>query len=284
MSAPANRPPACVHVDLDGGPDVFAAHGWAWPLSGDPLFASGMARALELFEVEGIRATFFAVARDLDDRQKRPLLEEAVRRGHAIGSHSVTHRPTARLGSGDKRSEVFDSKARLEAELGVAVEGFRAPGFHIDRETLELVAEAGYRYDSSLFPSAADAAKVRLERVPPAPHAPLAGQALLELPLPAHPGPVPFHPSYSLVLGQWWFRRGLARTTPGAPLVLLCHLTDFAEPLPAEALPGLRARLFTISHRSARAKADALRRMLERVRRGYELGDTAALLTAAGAA
>lgn len=269
-------PAAVVHVDLDGGRDVFAAHGWAWRLSDDPLFATGLAGALDLFDAEGVRATFFAVARDLHDPQKRPLLEEVVRRGHAVGSHSRTHRLLTRLPREDKRREIADSRAELAAELGTSVDVFRAPGFAVDRESLELVAEAGYRADSSLFPTAACARRAGLERIPAGVHRPLAESELLELPMPAHaPLPLPFHPSYALVLGVAWFRVGLALARRrGEPLVLLFHLTDFAEPLPADALPGRRARLWTLSHRSAEKKRAACARMLARVRASYRLVPT----------
>ncbi len=276
------RTQASVHVDLDGGADIFAAHGWTYELEGDPMFASGLANALDFFDVEDARATFFVIARDLGDLAKRPLLEEIVRRGHAVASHTTTHRLLPTLSTEEKRREVFESKARIEAELGVEVEGFRAPGFAIDRESLELVAEAGYAYDSSLFPTQRDAAKTRLQGVLPFPHRPLEGRELIEVPMPSHGRmPFPFHPSYSLVLGTWYFRLGLRRTEHGVPLVLLFHLTDFAEPLPYEAIGGVGKKLFTISHLSARTKRERCRKMLARVRRDYELVPTRALFESA---
>jgi peptidoglycan/xylan/chitin deacetylase (PgdA/CDA1 family) len=271
-----------LHVDLDGGADVFAVHGWRYDLAGDPMFASGLANALDFLDAERVRATFFVIARDLDVPAKRELLDEIVRRGHDVASHSVTHRHLTRLPSDEKRREIADSRARIEAELGVPVEGFRASGFDIDRESLELVADAGYRWDSSLFPNAYFARRAGLAELADRPSRPLEGRDLVELPLPAHaPLPVPFHPSYSLVLGLPWFRLGLARfERRRAPLVLLFHLTDFADPLPTAALPGLRGRVFTLSFRSAETKRRRCAAMLARVRRGFTIGRTADLLDA----
>ena len=61
----------------------------------------------------------------------------------------------------------------------------------------------------------------------------------------------------------------------GAPLVLLFHLTDFAEPLPG--VTGKR-KLFTLSHLSGERKRARCRSMLERVRGHYRVETTEALL------
>lgn len=276
---PGNPPqPAVVHVDLDGAAAIFGAHGWDWPVADDPLFESGLSNALDFFDIVGVRATLFTIARDLESDVRRNLLREAVARGHRIGSHTVTHRRLRELASDDKRREIFESRERLQSVLGVEVEGFRAPEYSIDREVLELVAEAGYRYDSSLFPSPEFAARVAVDRVAPEPHEALPG--LWELPLPAHrPMPYPFHPCYSLVLGRWYFRLGLRRhRRQGVPFVLLFHLTDFADPLPPGRIPGWKGRIFTLSHLDAERKNRRCRGMWDLVTREYEVMDTSTLL------
>jgi hypothetical protein len=98
--------------------------------------------------------------------------------------------------------------------------------------------------------------------------------------MPAYrPLPWPFHPSYSLVLGTWYFRLGLrAFRRSHAPLVLLFHLTDFAEPLREAILPNRRARLFTLSHLDSGAKRQRCRQMLNMVAREYRLAATSELL------
>ena len=82
------------------------------------------------------------------------------------------------------------------------------------------------------------------------PFRPLADRSLLELPLPSYsPLPLPYHPSYAIMLGSWYFRLGESRFRGrGAPLVLVFHLTDLSDPVPDELLPGWKARLFTLSH------------------------------------
>lgn len=268
-------------MDLDGGAHVFRAHGWRYGASADTMFETGLRTALDFFAEAGVQATLFVIAEDLAEPRKLELLRDAVRRGHDIASHSVTHRKLPALERGEKWREIFESRERLAQSLGVDVKGFRAPGFAIDHESLQMVAEAGYQYDSSLFPATGLANRVGVVALSASPHRLFADGPLVELPMPAYrPLPFPFHPCYSLVLGAWYFRLGLRlfRRTR-APLVLLFHLTDFADPLPRASLPHRLARVYTLSHLSSEAKRQRCGLMLNIVAREYQLSPTGMLLS-----
>jgi peptidoglycan/xylan/chitin deacetylase (PgdA/CDA1 family) len=203
-------------------------------------------------------------------------------RGHEVASHSQTHAPLAGRDSATKQQEIHGSREMIERELGVSVAGFRAPNFSIDAEALRLIAQAGYVWDSSSVggsPSPVTRSPGQAA-VPVMPHRPLPDAGLIELPLPAHrPLPFPFHASYSLVLGLRYFEWAITRfRRTAAPFVLLLHLVDFAEPLPRSRLASWAQKLYTLSHLSAVRKGAACRRMLERVRKSYEVMDTARLL------
>lgn len=277
---PSSVQPAVVHVDLDGAADIYEAHGWPYQAGSDPLFESGLRRALDFFAAAHIRATLFAIGRHLDDPRKRDLLKEAVRQGHEIASHTITHRHLDRLTSQEKRREISESRDSLSDSLGVEVEGFRAPGFRIDRESFELIGQAGYTYDSSVFPSAKFARRTGLPRLNNFPHQPIASGKLMELPLPsASPLPFPFHPCFSLVLGMRYFRGALNRfSRQGVPLVFLFHLTDFADPLPEHLTRPLGRRLYTLSYLPAEKKLTQCRRMLHFVRERFRVVTTTELL------
>jgi peptidoglycan/xylan/chitin deacetylase (PgdA/CDA1 family) len=267
MVTSRDQPLAAVHLDLDGARHIYRAHGWPYDAADDPLFESGLRGALELFARNSVKATLFVVAEDLFDTRKRTLLRDAVNAGHEIASHSLSHDTLTALDGAGKRREIAESRRSLAAELDTEVRGFRAPGFRIDRECLELVSDAGYTYDSSMLASSG-------------PHRPLPGRPVYELPVPAAgPFAFPFHPSYSLVLGHWYFRAGLKdfRRRP-SPLVLLFHLTDFAEPLPSARLRSWRQRLFTLSHLSAAHKRARCSAMLDLVGRYFSLASTSQLL------
>jgi hypothetical protein len=272
---------AAIHLDVDGATDIFQSHDWPWAYRDDPIFTTGLRGFLDLFHECSVQATLFVVARDVDEPSKRSLLEEAVRHGHEIASHTVTHRHLPKLSSSEKREEIFRSKDSLEQALGVRVSGFRAPGYLLDRESMELLVEAGYVYDSSAFATRAHAHRLRLPvHTLDKPHFPLAGRDFVEWPMPDHrPSPVPFNPSYALLFGLWYYRWGLGRyRAAGTPLALLFHLIDAADPLASDRLRGVASRVYTLSHRSASAKRARCRRMIELVAKSYRITTTRELV------
>ena len=270
-------PAATVHVDLDGAQDIFEGRGWGYSAADDPLFETGMRHCLDFLAANGIRATLFVIARSLRDPRKRALIDEAARAGHEMASHTVHHRYLTQLDTQGKREEIRVSREFMEQELGVPVLGFRAPGYRIDRESLELLAECGYAWDSSVFPTAKYAAALRTPvETLRAPHTPIPGSDFVEWPMPDHrPFPLPFNPSYSLLLGDWLFRRGMLRFRAGGrPLSLLFHLIDFSEPLSADRLRGLSSRVFTLSTMGAARKRAHCQSMLDLVRHNYRVMTT----------
>lgn len=274
------RPKAVVHVDLDGVEHIYHSHGWSYEYPDDPLFESGLANMLSFFEINGIKATMFTIADDLNDSHKRELLEEAVDKGHEIASHSLTHPFFYRLSHDEKRVEIAESRAKIETQLRTSVRGFRAPNYQVDRESLDLLVDYGYEYDSSAFPMRDWAMRLETPALKQAPHRPLHDRPIMEFPLPFYkPAPFPFHPSYSLILGNNYFKWGVERyRKKGHPLVFLFHLTDFSDPLPPERLRGFSSKIYTLSHLSAETKTARCQIMLDQVKETYQLTDTSSLL------
>jgi hypothetical protein len=270
-----------VHVDLDGAQEIFEGHGWGYSHPDDRVFETGMRHFLDFLAANEVRATLFVIARAVRDRRKRTLIEEAVRAGHEIASHSLTHEYLTQLDVAGKRRQITESRDLLQQELGVAITGFRAPGYRIDRTSIELLAECGYEWDSSAFatPAYARALSIDVEMLT-RPHRPVAGSEFVEWPMPDHrPFPLPFNPSYALVLGDWLFRGGLQRfRASGRPLSLLFHLIDLADPLPADRLRGLSSKIFTLSHVTAPAKRVRCQRMLDQVSGAYRILATSAAI------
>ena len=130
----------------------------------------------------GIRATFFIVGQIA---QHNPGLIRAIHAaGHEVASHSWDHQRVHNFTPATFREDVRQSKDALEQVTGEAVVGFRAPTFSVVRQTafaLDVLAELGMRYDSSIYP-------VRHDRygVPDAPRWPFRARGgsstLLELP------------------------------------------------------------------------------------------------------
>jgi hypothetical protein len=144
-----------VQLDLDGLQTIMVDCS-AEDFSGcsDYVFHSGLDRLLEIFDRFKIRATLFVVGRDLKDPAKTAKLQAAKALGHEFGNHSDTHpRWFKRLSPAQKRREIEACHKRVEDALGVSPRGFRAPGYSISAETLPILQEFDYLYDSSVLPS-----------------------------------------------------------------------------------------------------------------------------------
>lgn len=96
---------------------------------------------------EKTRATFFVLGW-IAERLPH-VVREIHARGHEIASHGFRHDLCNTLTSSDLRNDLSDSKKLLEDITGSAVFGYRAPSFSISEETLKIVEDCGYMYDSS---------------------------------------------------------------------------------------------------------------------------------------
>jgi len=278
---PNGRTPLAIHVDLDGATHIFRAHGQSFRGPVDSIYASGMESMLALFDENAVRATLFVIAEDARDPAKRPLIAEALARGHELASHTMTHPNLLRADTATKNRELVDSKAAIEDAFGVSVSGFRAPGYAMDAESLGILGRAGYLYDSSAFPTAEFARRFQCtvgELQAPRRFDRFSG--LIELPLPGPaPNAMPLGPSLSLAFAipaaRWTLWRASKR---GIPTALLFHLIDFAAPIERAYRGDARLVLFTLSTRSAAAKRRACSRLLRFARARFSLTPTLELL------
>ncbi len=111
-------------------------------------------RALDLFDRCKIRSTFFVLGSVA--RRHPNLIKEIRNRGHELGSHGYSHRLAFAQTPAQFSREVIRSKRVLEDISGHSVLGFRAPNFSIRNDNTwayDALIEAGYKYDSSLYPT-----------------------------------------------------------------------------------------------------------------------------------
>jgi polysaccharide deacetylase family protein (PEP-CTERM system associated) len=112
-----------------------------------------VAETLEFLEEHHVKGTFFVLGRIAQDVPA--VVRSIAERGHEIASHSAEHLRLYNMSRKQVREAVLRSKKVLEDVSGTQVRGFRAPDFSINSETvfvLDLILEAGYEYDSSLYP------------------------------------------------------------------------------------------------------------------------------------
>jgi|WetSurMetagenome_2_1015567.scaffolds.fasta_scaffold232622_1 polysaccharide deacetylase family protein (PEP-CTERM system associated) len=112
-------------------------------------------RVLELFAEHRFRGTFFVLGEVAATFPS--LVRDIASQGHELGVHGYYHHQVFKLAPEAFRREVGDAKKLIEDESGLSVEGHRAPAFSIVPHTawaLDVLAEEGFRYDSSVFPIA----------------------------------------------------------------------------------------------------------------------------------
>lgn len=152
------RPIVSVSVDLDAIACYHRIHALAQAPSGEGRFAvlrRALPRLYELFSKHGIHATLFVVGGDLaEDSEGKRVLAELAKVGHEIASHSHSHPyDLVRLGRAGIAEEIDRAHAAIAEACGGPPVGFRAPGYEISAELIEVLCERGYRYDSSVFPA-----------------------------------------------------------------------------------------------------------------------------------
>lgn len=108
---------------------------------------------LEFLETYVVKGTFFVLGKvgDLLPNMVRMIAQS----GHEIASHSFEHLRLYNMSRKQIKNAITCSRKVLEDVSSSQVKGFRAPDFSINDQTihtLDLIQEAGYEYDSSLYP------------------------------------------------------------------------------------------------------------------------------------
>jgi polysaccharide deacetylase family protein (PEP-CTERM system associated) len=139
-------------------------------------------RVLALFAETGTTATFFTLGW-VAERAPR-LIRRIAEAGHEVASHGWDHQRVFTFTPEQFRADIARARTALEDAGGMPVTGYRAPSFSIDARTPwahPILAEAGYRYSSSVAPVRHD--HYGWPDAPPHPFRPLADAALIEWPI-----------------------------------------------------------------------------------------------------
>ncbi len=106
-------------------------------------------RILDLLDDYGIKASFYIpgyVAETHED-----LVRDIRRRGHEIGHHGYMHEPPATLTREQEAAVLDKGIGILERITGEKPLGYRSPSWELSEDSLALLAERGFVYDSSLM-------------------------------------------------------------------------------------------------------------------------------------
>jgi len=141
---------------------------------------------LELLEIlarTNVKATFFVLGWVAE---RQPTLVEAIAAaGHEVACHGYSHELIYRQSPEVFLEESRRAKKMLESIVGRPIHGYRAASFSIiERSTwaLDIIAELGFSYDSSIFPIYHDRYGIRGARAEPHVLRLSSGRSLVEIP------------------------------------------------------------------------------------------------------
>ncbi len=110
----------------------------------------GTPRILELLARHDIPATFFIpgwVAERNED-----LVRKVAAAGHEIAHHGYLHEPPSSLGPDEDEAAILDRGSEiLERITGERPRGYRSPSWELSADSLNLMHQRGFVYDSSLM-------------------------------------------------------------------------------------------------------------------------------------
>lgn len=186
-------------------------------------------RLLDLFDELNVHGTFFILGWVAEHCPQ--LVRRIVDRGHEPACHSHWHRLIYKLTPDEFREDTLRAKNSIEQAGGVQIFGYRAPSFSITSRSawaLDLLAELGFRYDSSVFPIRHD-----VYGVPDAPRGPFRVETpfgpIVEFPMPTFrfakgPNLPVAGGGYLRMLPYWYTKAGLQRVwREGLPAVAYVH-------------------------------------------------------------
>jgi polysaccharide deacetylase family protein (PEP-CTERM system associated) len=145
--------PVAISVDVEDGINIAMRDVFGKEMHPTDRVVSNTERILDLFERYDTKATFFTLGQIAEHYPN--LVKKIHIKGHEIGVHGYDHHRFDKMNPELARSQLSRAKALLEDLTGEGVIGHRAPAFSINEQTkwaLPLLAELGFRYDSSIMP------------------------------------------------------------------------------------------------------------------------------------
>ncbi|MDP3881853.1 MAG: polysaccharide deacetylase family protein [Nanoarchaeota archaeon] len=110
----------------------------------------GMPRLSKMLAKYKVKATFFTTC---DCMEKYPaLFKNLIKEGHEIALHGYRHERFDNLSKKEKEDRINKSLGCFKKYLRSKPLGFRAPQHSIDEDTIAILSQKGFKYDSSRTP------------------------------------------------------------------------------------------------------------------------------------
>jgi polysaccharide deacetylase family protein (PEP-CTERM system associated) len=264
-----NVQPLVVSLDIEDWPQST----WDRSLPVTPRAGDNTARVLDLLAAHGRHATLFVLGKFAE--RFPALVRRMHEEGHEVASHGYGHVEIFKQSREEFRDDVSRAKTLVEEIIGAPVFGYRAPDFSVITSTLwalEVLAEAGFRYDSSIYPIAHSRYGIASWPSEPAEVDLPTGSSIVELPIATIEmfgrrwpvGGGGYHRLLPWPVIAWAIRR---RMSGGAPFVAYCHPYEF-DPGEFETLGHLRIPMKVRLHQGL--GRGRLRRRFTRMIDSYE--------------
>ncbi len=254
------NPPVLVSVDVEDyyvSPETIPFSDWE---KFADRISIGMQFLFDWFEKNGLFSSFFFLGWVAERHPE--LVKRAAAAGHEIASHGYDHGSSRAMTASQFRTMLQHEKDRLEQLSGTPVVGYRAPMFSLHRSDdahFGALAEAGFRYDSSIMPyrsylygeAGAPRAPFRLPsglwELPP---------LVVTTPWGAFPAAGGFYlRALPLFYSRWALRQACRQ---GRPAVLYLHPWEFDPDHPRPHLPARQRLIHNAGLSGARRKLERL--------------------------
>ena len=186
-------------------------------------------RILEILAARETKATFFTLGWIAE--RYPALIRRIVTGGHELASHGYGHQRASELSRPAFEQDIRRAKGILEDLSATPVLGYRAPSFSIGSANLwafDCLAEAGYRYSSSVYPirhdhyGMPDSPRFAYRVKPDLIEVPITTLRIFERNLPSSGGGYFRLLPYSV--SRWMMRRVNATSQPA---IFYCHPWEF---------------------------------------------------------
>lgn len=220
--------PPVISIDVEDWPQST----WDRDLPITERAAKNTRYVLKLLRETEVRATMFVLGKFAERFPK--VVKEIQADGHEVACHGHGHLEIGRQSPEEFLVDVRRSRDLLQQITGTPVKGYRAPDFSIVQDTLwalDVLAEVGFEYDSSVVPARLPRygivgwpvlpTRVRLNQGGSILEAPLATFQAFGRNLPVGGG------GYHRLLPGFATRYFARRIMTDAPFVFYCHPYEF---------------------------------------------------------
>lgn len=138
------------YFQVEAFSDVISRKKWS---SFESRVVNNTYNILDLMSESDVNGTFFVLG--WVAKRYPEIVKEIISRGHEVASHGMSHKLIYKQSIDEFRNETIDSKKILEDIIQKDIIGYRAATYSITKKSLwalDVLIEAGYLYDSSIFP------------------------------------------------------------------------------------------------------------------------------------